>query len=354
MKMIKKVFVLILLCLVLAQCAYAGTEHPLIKGYITNKMYKPVKLKVFEVDKNAVSSLERNLEDNSYTPAVNLKIVTEVPKDYFLELADETIYIPGGTQLSGLISEIYPSKSFNRKGYYRVTLNQATCPDGEKLYLHSEIASKSESMTYNPLGHIGKTTLSLVGGALAGTLLSYQLGGLGLAFVSHGYSLAAGASAGGFIGALLGVTQKGKESSIEPGDDIVIIPVDEVSFGALKQIQCKNGKQYYDEDKAVEIQVISVRKQNEFIGEASIKLKAKIKNNSKEPLRISNFFLRDSQGKEYTPSIMNLKTDIFETVKPDEIKIVEIEYFVDHPKAYHWLVIKDRNLAHEVEKIKIF
>ena len=350
---VKKTILLISLLLTSILSAHAVTDNALIKGYITNKIYKPISLKIFQIDKNSLSSLNRNLEDNSYNPAVNLKIVTEVPSDYFLDVEDDLIYIPSGTQFFGSISKIYPSKSFNRKGYYRVTFDQAVCPSGEKLFFNSSITSKSELMSYNPLGYIGKTTLSLVGGTLAGTFLSYQLGGLGLAFASHGYSLAAGAAAGGFIGALIGASQKGKESSIKPGDNIVIVPVDEVSIADLKQVQCKGEKKYYDEKKSVDIEIISAKRHNAYMGEGLIKLKAKIKNNSNEELKISNFFLRDSQGKEYTPSILNTRTDIFDKIEPDEIETVEIEYFVDHPKAYHWLIIRDKNLANEIEKKKI-
>ncbi len=322
-------------------------ERELIQGYITNKIYRPIKLKIFQLDKNSLYEADENLDNNSYTPFVNLKLTAETTSDYSITEDNNNLFIPKATKLSGHISEIHSPRSFNRKGYFKIVFDKAQCPDGENIYLKSKLSSRSEIKTYNPLLHAGKTTLGLAGGALAGTLFSYQLGGLGLALSSHGYSLAIGAATGGFIGALGGLAAKGKDSSIEPGDNLVILPIDDVSLSELNQIVCKNTKTEEDIKEPVleniKVEVISVKEKKSSFGESALKIKLKFTNNSDRTYKVSNFFLKDSQGNEYTISFTDTSSDLFLKFPPNETKDALIEFLVDHPKANHWLLLKDQD-----------
>src|SRR3989338_791311 len=188
------------------------------QGYITNKSYSPIKLRVFGIDPDSLYTLERNLDNNSFVPSVDLMITAESTQDYSVVFDDKNIFIPKSTKFIGSINEIIPPKSFNRVGFYKISFDEVICPDGQSINLMSKVTSSSIVNSYNPVRHLGKTTLSLIGGSLAGTLFAYNLGGFGLTLASHGYSLAAGAAAGGFIGAASGAFSRGKPSSIQPGN----------------------------------------------------------------------------------------------------------------------------------------
>ena len=331
--------------------AFASTFH----GYITNKIYKPLKLKVYEIDKEALFNIERNLEDNSFLPYLNLKVIAENTLDYLQ--TENNIFIPEGTRLSGYISEIIPPKSFNRKGYFKVNFEEVICPDGQKISLKPEITSRSQTTIYNPIQHVGKTTLGLIGGSLAGTLLSLQLGSLGLAVATHGYSLAAGATAGGFLGTTATLVGKGKTPTIEPGDGLTIVPVDEISLNELKQITCNKAQAL----EAVEtnnienlnLEILSVKEKKDLLGENRIKINIRLKNSSDKIYRLNNFFLKDSEGKEYSVTFSDFKDDPFVNFPPNETKTTQLEFLVDHPKAKHWLILKDKYFTSEVGKWKI-
>ena len=319
-----------------------------IHGYITNKIYRPINLKIFQIDKDLILQTEKNLDNNSYTPFLNLKLTAEITSDYSVTSDENSIFIPKTTKLSGHISEVHPPRSFNRKGYFKIIFDRAECPDGESIYLKPTISSRSEAKIYNPLTHIGKATLGLVGGSLVGTLFSYQLGGLGLALASHGYSLAAGAAAGGFIGVLSTIAAKGKESTIEPGDEFVILPVDDISLKELNQVTCKNIEtpvvvKEEPVTKDIKIEIISVKEKKDSLGDTGFKINIKFTNNSAKMFRLSNFFLKDSQGNEYTTSFTDVNSDIFLNFPPNETKNAQIEFLVDHPKASHWLLLKDQS-----------
>ena len=340
-------------------------EGSIFRGYITNKIYQPMKLKIYEIDQDSLYTAEKNLDDNSYVPFLNLKITTDNISDYSVSSSENDIFIPEATMLVGYISEIEPPKHFNKKGFYKVSFDKAICPDGEIIYLKSNLTSQSIINSYNPLHHIGKTTLSVIGGSLAGTFLSYGFGGLGLTVATHGYSLAAGAAVGGFIGAISGLAAKGKTASIELGDELNLIPVDEASLQQLKQITCKKAEPLPEQklteqpqeeiinNNNVVVEIISVKKSREFSGDTLIKIKIKITNDTKETLRTSNFFLKDSQGKEYTTSILDLDNDIFTDFIPKECKTVILGFVVEHPKADYWLILKDRNFNKEIGGWKI-
>ena len=340
----------LLIILSLSDEVLASDNVQIFQGYITNKIYKPLKLKVFELDKDSLFTIEKNLEDNSYIPNLNLKITAENALDYSLTVNDENIFIPKSTKFSGYISEIEPPKSFNRRGFYRVTFENAICPDGQNIYLKPNITSKSKGETYNPLQHLGKTTLGLLGGSLAGTLFTYQLGGLGLALASHGYSLAAGAALGGFIGTVSGVASTGKSPTIEPGSDLIIAPLDEISFEQLKQITCKSIEEenLVTEPQKADLKILSVKEKKDFSGETAFKIKVEFTNNSNENYRLGNFFLRDSQGKEYNTSFINADDEIFTDFPPKQTKIATLEFFVEHPKASHWIVLKNKTFNEEI------
>ena len=332
-------------------------QEPTIHGYITNKIYTPLKLKIFDIDKDSIYQVEENLEDNSYTPFVNLKVTAEITSDYSITSDESNIFLPKDTKLSGHISEIQAPRSFDRRGYFKITFDKAVCPDGENIFLQSALSSRSEAKVYNPLRHFGKATVGLLGGSLAGALFSYQLGGLGLAVASHGYSLAIGAGAGGFLGALGSIAAKGKKPSIEPGSELVILPLDDVSLDELNQIKCKSIETSEANKEPVptnvKVEIISVKEKKDLMGESAIKINIKFTNNSDKPYKLNNFFLKDSQGNEYTTSFTDITSDIFLKFPPKETKSAQIEFLVDHPKASHWLILKDQNFSEVLGMWKI-
>lgn len=354
-KSLFKLTVLIILSIFLSLPSLSNTkngeEESIFKGYITNKVYKPLKLSVFEIDKSSIFFLERNIEDNSYEPTDNLKITTENKEDYYININNKEIFIPRGAMFIGYIKEVVPGMSFDRGGYFRVAFDKAICPGGEIFNLNTEVTSKSQKVTYNPIKHIGKTTANLIGGALAGTVVSYQLGGLGLIAGTHGYSLAASATGGGFIGTLAGLYGPGMDAKIEPGDNIDLLPVNEISLDQLKQIKCAKTEALTSTvktDKDIDLQIISVKEKKDFSGEQAIRIDIQFINNSDNAFRLSNFFLRDSQGKEYTASFIDLKDNIFTEFPPRLTKKAVLQFLVEHPKAKHWLVLKDKNYTHEI------
>ncbi len=342
-----KTLLSLILLLCLSNFFIPCIANTVFEGYITNKIYKPIKLKIFQIDKDSLYQAEENLDDNSYTPFLNLKVTAEITSDYSITADKNDIFIPKATKLSGHINKIQAPRSFDRRGYFKITFDKAICPDGKNIDLKSQLSSRSESRIYNPLRHLGKATLGLVGGSLAGALFSYQLGGLGLAVASHGYSFAIGAGTGGFLGALGGVAAKGKQSSIEPGDELVIVPIDDVSLGELNQVVCKN-VEIVETNKEpaptnVKVEIVSVKEKKDLLGESALKINIKFTNNSDKLYRLNNFFLKDSQGNEYTTSFTDVTSDIFLNFPPNETKSAQIEFLVNHPKANHWLLLKDQS-----------
>lgn len=330
----------------------------LIKGYISNKSFQPLKLKVFKIEDDFSAFTDRNLEDNTLVPKINMKLIAESVEDYFITINEEKIFIPKSTQFSGYISEITPPKKFNRRGLFKVVFDHAVCPGGKNLYLKSMITSSSHATVYNPFSHLGKTTLNLLGGSLAGALFSYQLGGIGLIAATHGYSLACGAAAGGFIGTLSGAVTSGKEASIEPGTELLVLPVDEVSLKQMGQVACKmpdiNAQIVNEEiNKSVDVEILSTKRKNDLLGEYLLSIVAKIKNNSNEKYNLNNFYLRDSQGKEYSVTFADLDDDLLENLEPNETKTVKLHFYVDHPKASHWLILKNKTLSGDIGKWEI-
>lgn len=322
-----------------------------LKGYVTNKKFLPIKLKISDFDKNSFYLAERNLEDDSIEPYVDLMINAYTNNDYSLKYDDVDIFIPKDTKFEGRITEIIPAKSFNRKGFYRVVFDKVTCPDNSVVLLKSIIVSRSKIKTYSPASHFGKTVVNALGGAALGTLFSYQIGGIGLIAATHGYSLAAGAGAGGLVGTVIGVASKGKSATLEPGDDLNILPIGDAGLAELKQFSCMQAlvkTQLENTSKDVKLDIISVKKRRNDFGENAFKITFKIENNSKSVYKLSDFILKDSQGKEYMPTFLDFKGDFFEKFPPNQMKTSFVEFAIEHPKANHWLILKEKGFNKEI------
>lgn len=361
MKLNKIIFLIIILNLCIFNSSLASEIDDLtntsLKGYITNKKFLPIKLKISDFDKNSFYLADRNLEDNSIEPYVDLMINAYINEDYSLKYDDIDIFIPKETKFEGRITEIIPAKSFNRKGFYRVNFDKVICPDNSEIVLMSIIVSRSKIKTYSPAGHFGKTLVNTVGGAALGALFSYQIGGLGLITATHGYSLAAGAGAGGLVGTIIGVASKGKSATLEPGDSLNIVPIGDAGLSELKQFSCMQSlaenKIESSISKNVKLDIISVKKKRNDFGESAFKIVFKFENNSKNVYKLSDFVLKDSQGKEYMPTFLDFKGDFFEKFPPNQIKTSFVEFAVEHPKADHWLILKEKGFNNIIGKWSI-
>lgn len=358
MKVFKKYITGILILVLMFQGFYFRAWSYSAKGYISNKIFNPLKLKVFKIDNGFSYYSEINLDDNTVPPKINMKLTAENNNDYSFVLNDKEVFIPALTKFSGQISEITTPKRFNRRGLFKVVFDSAICPSGETIYLKDKIVSTSHTKSYNPFSHVGKTTLNLLGGSLAGTLFSYQLGGLGLAVATHGYSLATGAAVGGFVGTVGGIFSEGKVASLEAGTELLILPVDEVSIRQLEQVVCKNDQNdepsiITENRKDIEVEILSTKQKNDILGEHLLSISVKVQNNSNENYRLNNFYLRDSQGKEYSTSLVDFNDESFENLQSNQVRVIKLDFYVDHPKASHWLILKNKTLSKNIGEWKV-
>ena len=117
----------------------------LFKGYVTNKFFIPLKLKIGQLEsdsllENGINFDNDSFNGNSFTPQLNLKLTAENAADYKIPLEQNDIFVPEGTKFFGYISEIVPPKKFDKKGYFKVTFDKAICPDGQTIYLKKSIS----------------------------------------------------------------------------------------------------------------------------------------------------------------------------------------------------------------------
>lgn len=354
MNVFKKAIIVLISILILninQQYLLAAEDQNIFKGYITNKKIIPLNLKIYSIDQKERFLIDRNLEDNSFIPKEDLKLIAVNNENYSIKINETVLFIPENTKFIGYISNIETSKKFDKKGFYNVSFEKVICPDDYTINLSQNINSKSERDNYSPLHHAGKTSLGLIGGSLAGALASLQLGGVGLIAASHGYSIAAGAGLGGFIGTIGTIVSKGKEATVKPGDELTVAPVDEVSIEKLAQINCSSHLAMIELKKInekINLKITSVKEKKDLFGATSIMIGVHVTNNTDKIYKLSNFFLRDSQGQEYTTSLINFDDDIFIKFPPNKITETILNFSIDFPKTIHWLVLKDDNLSNTV------
>ncbi len=307
--------------------------------------------------------VDRDIEGNLIPPKLGDLIVSQTIED--IVLADD-YYLPKGSKFYARVVDLSEPKHFLRDGhigleFYKIEINHTEIELGKDAFEFNTDPGPSLKSKLGKLGTVGAYT---VGGTLAGAYLTFAIGGVALA--SNPYVIGGASGAGAVFGLASGIFHKGKFYDLEPGTELDLtlnntwlLKLEETGMlnTAMDHMKDKlNEKDYklkHEPEiktqeltlkKAVDLEVIKVKKSKNAFGNKALAVTLNFKNNSKEELRYSSFKLVDSMGKEYEPSPHKLDDSLFgRLAKEGQLKLY---YAVEFLKAPHTLkVVKRFNQA---------
>ncbi len=133
---------------------------------------------------------------------------------------EDTILLPAGTIINGTVTEIIPTKYWNRNAQAFIKLNEIVLPTGQRGDISARVYSKNSALKKSSWAAVGKAagyTVGLFGiGAGLGAIIGAIVGEVGIA------CLAIGMPVGGGVGLITGSVFKGLNYNAKAGKEIKI------------------------------------------------------------------------------------------------------------------------------------
>lgn len=255
---------------------------------------------------------------------------------------DGHVLVPGGWVAHGYVTDSVKPGRNGVAGHCEVKLDRLISPDGQ-----TEVPFECKLSTGDKkIVAVSKLVAREVGytavGAAAGSVLSVQMTGLGVAVATHGISVGVGAAAGATWGIIGAWRKKGDIYSGYPGDELKLAtaePIELPGFNAANLPSAEPVKKI--EGLRVRVQDFRFEKDT-FTGDKRSRIlvvKFALTNNSNHSLSRRNLRVVSSKNIFFFPSIANAQVPF--DVAPKSEKTTTMSFSVDSPKDKYSLVFVD-------------
>lgn len=200
----------------------AANEAHLLKGSVTHASQKSPLLydKVQELPKGTTINLVSLVNINSNVNVKGDEIWVRVGNNV---RGPSEVAVPGGWYMHGMVTDAAPPKRGGIDGFVTVKFDKLVSPDRQlEVPFDAHISSKNSTgkaiakHLAIDSGHVGL-------GALGGSIMAVQFGGIGTAISTYGISVGVGAAIGGTVGLIGAAKRKGSISAIVPGEQMKLV-----------------------------------------------------------------------------------------------------------------------------------
>jgi hypothetical protein len=255
---------------------------------------------------------------------------------------DGHVLVPGGWVAHGYVTDSVKPGRNGVAGHCEVKLDRLISPDGQ-----TEVPFECKLSTGDKkIVAVSKLVAREVGytavGAAAGSVLSLQMTGIGVAVATHGISVGVGAAAGATWGIIGAWRKKGDIYSGYPGDELKLAtaePIELPGFNAANLPSAEPVKKI--EGLRVRVQEFRFEK-DALTGDKRSRIlvvKFALTNNSNHSLSRRNLRVVSSKNIFFFPSIANAQVPF--DVAPKSEKTTTMSFSVDSPKDKYCLVFVD-------------
>ena len=263
---------------------------------------------------------------------------------------DKGIIIPKGTIAHGSIIESGEAKSLGRSAWIEMDFDYLITPDGREIPIEGHMSTK-----LHPVVETAKIVAQDVGytaaGGVVGGLVALNLLGLEAAILSQGYTLAAGAAAGGAYGLGMALVRKGHNVLIAPGDEIKVKIKSDVELPVYREEALMQHELFYP---GLDIFISNIKHEKDPFDVANtITLTLMITNHSDKNLSGLDMALINDYNAVFRPSIFGDTKIMFKQIKPGEKIVGDISFAVDNINRKFWLVFFDKKKGTPLTKISI-
>ncbi len=172
------------------------------------------------IQKGKIINVNLNTPINFYFSQIGDKVAFFINEDITI---GENSYIPRGSRIEGIITNIKEPKGFGQNGAFEVSFNEIVTQKNITIPI-SAIASTDTQRPSEKAAEILTYDAALIAyGTFNGFIAGVQYGGIPLAIASHGISLLAGAGIGSGAGLIGSAVRKGKIPTVQTGSSTPLV-----------------------------------------------------------------------------------------------------------------------------------
>ncbi|MBI3590767.1 MAG: hypothetical protein HY094_05225 [Candidatus Melainabacteria bacterium] len=274
-------------------------------------------------------TLEVNLGTpiNFYYSQAGDKVAGYIREDI---LIGDDLYIPAGSRVDGIITEVKKPKHFGQDGSFEIDFNEIVTPDGTAIPVYASVSTDTSNVAEKASSILSYDAALVAYGTFHGLVAGFQYGGLPLAITSHGISLLAGAGIGASAGVIGSIVREGKVPTVLSGVNTdVLLKSNLYIFGELPNIkEIKNKKQETEQYKGfrffppvnkdeIELVINEIKKNHSGVYGDYIVLKFNLKNNSQKTINLSDVvLLSETESGPLHADLFLSGTEALKSVKP--------------------------------------
>ncbi|MDQ5937683.1 MAG: hypothetical protein QG574_5042 [Cyanobacteriota bacterium erpe_2018_sw_21hr_WHONDRS-SW48-000092_B_bin.40] len=252
------------------------------------------------------------------------------------------VVVPGDWIAHGFVTQATKPGRNGVPGRVDVKISKIVSPDGNyELPFQCKISSADNKITAVSKLIYRDAKFATVG-AVAGSILSVQMTGIGTAVATHGISVGIGAAAGATFGAICAAWRKGDIAALSPNDELKLVTSEPIELPGFNPVNLPSAAP----KKILEGLQVSVAEhrfeKNDFTADKSSRLlyvKFSVVNNSDHDIDKKMLRVVSNKGVQYHLDLRSLRHRYIVPAKGE--KTDTLCFNVDLPKNKYYLVLLD-------------
>jgi len=252
------------------------------------------------------------------------------------------VVVPGDWIAHGFVTQATKPGRNGVPGRVDVKINKIVSPDGNyELPFQCKISSADNKIAAVSKLIYRDAKFATVG-AVAGSILSVQMTGIGTAVATHGISVGIGAAAGATFGAICAAWRKGDIAALSPNDELKLVTSEPIELPGFNPVNLPSAAP----KKTLEGLQVSIAEhrfeKNDFTADKSSRLlyvKFSVVNNSDHVIDKKMLRVVSHKGVQYHLDLRSLRHSYIVPAKGE--KTDTLCFNVDLPKNKYYLVLLD-------------
>ena len=281
------------------------------------------------IQKGKIINVNLNTPINFYFSQIGDKVAFFINEDITI---GENSYIPRGSRIEGIITNIKEPKGFGQNGAFEVSFNEIVTPKNITIPISATASTDTQKSSEKAAEILTYDAALIAYGTFNGFIAGVQYGGIPLAIASHGISLLAGAGIGSGAGLIGSAVRKGKIPTAQTGSSTpLVLKSDLYILGKLPKKEDREterqknteykGFRFFPAPNKDEIKLSIKKIKNEHSKTFGnyVLIEINIQNNSQKPISLTDFILINNKDSN------SLHADLFLTgtkallsIKPSE------------------------------------
>ena len=312
------------------------------------------------------NSIEVNLNTpiNFYFSQVGDEVSAFTKEDI---LIGDDFYIPKGSRIEGIITNVKKPKHFGISGAFEIDFNKIIIPNNTTIPIYASVTTDTSRIEKQVASILTYDSALIAYGTFNGALAGIQYGGIPLAILSHGISVLSGAGVGASFGIIGSVVRKGDIPTILTEKYIpVVLKSDFHVFGELpnkREGETEKGEETeykgfrfspIVKKEEIELAIKNIKSEHSQTYGDYIVLEFNLKNNSHKKISLSDIVLiNKSEIVPLHPDLFLSGLEALKTINSSDEANASLAFLIQDKKDNYFLAILDPLDKTEIIKIPL-